>query len=162
MARFNRTLPIWHRMFSERTTENCRLLCIIMNYLLGNQIKQMERMIELCECQSWDRTISFATLMIDFPVKWASGAFVLFIDSNPSFAALNLTENRARLSINVSKKPSDTSIMFMSLAHWVIFLFFKNQKANYASGVDAGTQDASDSQCSITPAVITNNIFPLD
>lgn len=76
-----------------------------------NQIKQMEHMTELCEQRSWDRTISCATSKSDFPVKWAAGAFVLFTDSNPSFAALNLAEDRAQLSINSSNKPSDTSII---------------------------------------------------
>lgn len=63
----------------------------------------------------------FATPMTDFPVKWTAGAFVLFIDSNPSFAALNLAEDRAQLSINSSNEPSDTSIMCLALACWVIF-----------------------------------------
>lgn len=89
-----------------------------------NQIKQMEHMTELCERLSWDGTISFATLKTDFPVKWAAGAFVLFIDSNPSFAALNLAEDRAQLSINSSNKPSDTSIMCLALWHTLGFFFF--------------------------------------
>lgn len=93
-----------------------------------NQIKQMEHMTELCEQRSWDGTISFATLMTDFPVKWTPGAFVLFIDSNPSFAALNLAEDRAQLSINSSNKPSDTSIMCLALVHSVFFLLFKKFK----------------------------------
>lgn len=84
-----------------------------------NQIKQMEHMTELCEQRSSDRTISFATLMTDFPVKWTASAFVLFIDSNPSFTALNLAEDRAQLSINSSNKPSDTSIMCFCLSDCV-------------------------------------------
>lgn len=83
-------------------------------------------MTELCEPSSWDGTISFATLMTDFPVKWTPGAFVLFIDSNPSFAALNLTEERAQLSINSSNKPSDTSIMCLALLHPLFLLTKKN------------------------------------
>lgn len=98
-----------------------------------NQIKQMEHMTELCERRSWDGTISFATLMTDFPVKWTAGAFVLFIDSNPSFAALNLAEDRAQLSINSSNKPSDTSIICLALAHCVLFFLSKTQTANYVS-----------------------------
>lgn len=64
----------------------------------------------------------------DFPVKWAAGAFVLFIDSNPSFAALNLAEDGAQLSINSSNRPSDTSIMRLALARCVFFFppFQKN------------------------------------
>lgn len=83
------------------------------------QIKQMEHMTELCEQRSSDWTISFATLMTDFPVKWRTSAFVLFIDSNPSFTALNLAEDRAQLSINSSNKPSDTSIMCFCLSDCV-------------------------------------------
>lgn len=82
-----------------------------MNYLHANQIKQMEHMTELCDRRSQDGAISLQLWKLDFPLKWAAGAFVLFIDSNPSFAALNLAENRAQLSINSSNRASDTSIM---------------------------------------------------
>lgn len=83
-------------------------------------------MTELCEQRSSDRTISFATLMTDFPVKWMASAFVPFIDSNPSFTALNLAEDRAQLSINSSNKPSDTSIMCQT-AFFPLFKKFKQQ-----------------------------------
>lgn len=83
-----------------------------------NQIKQIEHMTEFFEPRSWDGTISFATLMTDFPVKWTAGAFVLFIDSKPSFAALNLAKDVAQLSINSSNKPCDTSIMSLALVHY--------------------------------------------
>ena len=62
---------------------------------------------------------SFATPRADFPVKWAAGAFVLFADSNPSFAAFNLVEDGAQLSINSSNKPSDTSIMCSAVGNCV-------------------------------------------
>lgn len=96
----------------------------------------------------------------DFPVKWAAGAFVLFIDSNPSFAALNLTEDRAQLSINSSNRPSDTSIMCLALARCVFFpLSFKRiQMSNYIWNHNAG---ALCIYLIPTAGVITLDIFPL-
>lgn len=107
-------IPIWYRIFTESTADNYRLFCNIMNKLHVNQIKQMEQLTELCERHSWDGKISFASLMTDFPVNWTAGAFVLFIDNNPSFGALNLVEDKAQLSINSSNRPCDTSIICLA------------------------------------------------
>lgn len=87
--------------------------------------------IKLSKWSTWQNYVNgvlemeqfpFESLMTDFPVKWTAGAFVLFIDSNPSFAALNLAEDRAQLSINSSNKPSDTSITHQSGT--LFFCFF--------------------------------------
>lgn len=83
-------------------------------------------MTELCEQRSSDGTISFAALMSDFPVKWVAGALVPFSDSNLSFAALNLAEDRAQLSINSSDRPSDTSIMHFALRSYFLVLLENN------------------------------------
>lgn len=82
----------------------------------------MERMTELCEqrSQGWNNFLSNSE-KTDFPVKRAAGAFVLFIDSNPSFVALNLAEDTAQLSINSSNRPCDTSIICSAPAHFGIF-----------------------------------------
>lgn len=93
--------------------------------------------IKLSKWSTWQNYVNgagemeqfpFATLMTDFPVKWAAGAFMLFSDSNPSFAALNLVEDRAQLSINSSNKPSDTSIMRLALVHCTLSSTLKKFK----------------------------------
>lgn len=79
-------------------------------------------MTELCEqrSQGWNNFLSNSE-KTDFPVKRAAGAFVLFIDSNPSFVALNLAEDTAQLSINSSNRPCDTSIICSAPAHFGLF-----------------------------------------
>lgn len=79
-------------------------------------------MTELCEqrSQGWNNFLSNSE-KTDFPVKRAAGAFVLFIDSNPSFVALNLAEDTAQLSINSSNRPCDTSIIRSAPAHFGLF-----------------------------------------
>ncbi len=91
---------------------------------------KLEHMAEKCEQHLWDGTISFATLSTHFPVKWAAGAFVLFIDGNLSFAALNLATDRAQFQLTCQTNPSDTSFMCLSLADDFFSLSFKIQTAN--------------------------------
>ena len=55
----------------------------------------------------WNNFLPYWT---HFPVYWVTSV-VLFLDGNHSFTALNLAEGQTQISINMSNRPNDMSIM---------------------------------------------------
>lgn len=93
--------------------------------------------IKLSKWSTWQNYVNVVLEMEQFPLQlwWLIFQlserlvrFVLFTDSNQSFTALNLAEDRAQLSINSSNKPSD--IMRLALAHSCFFFFSLLKNSN--------------------------------